>query len=250
MKIINPQFNETEFQDNQKTNQKISLKKITKITIAVVVFVILSFFMIVAVRAFSFKKNTSASALTQNQILQLESFLMENYPQNYQILKNLPYNISKPELEIWANSAILIDTSNGNILYEKNADKIIPPASMTKLFAMFVVEEEIAAGRLSYDQKIPLPPETWACNMPPHSSLMFLGKDQNVTLEELLLGLSICSGNDAAYALAFATCGSMEEFVGRMNQVAENLGLKNTHFVESSGYSEKNSTTAREMCCC
>ena len=94
MKIINPQFNETEFQDNQKTNQKISLKKITKITIAVVVFVILSFFMIVAVRAFSFKKNTSASALTQNQILQLESFLMENYPQNYQILKNLPYNIS------------------------------------------------------------------------------------------------------------------------------------------------------------
>lgn len=247
MKIINPQFNETEFQDNQKTNQKISLKKITKITIAVVVFVILSFFTIVAVRAFSFKKNTSASALTQNQILQLESFLMENYPQNYQILKNLPYNISKPELEIWANSAILIDTSNGNILYEKNADKIIPPASMTKLFAMFVVEEEIAAGRLSYDQKIPLPPETWACNMPPHSSLMFLGKDQNVTLEELLLGLSICSGNDAAYALAFATCGSMEEFVGRMNQVAENLGLKNTHFVESSGYSEKNSTTAREM---
>ena len=247
MKIINPQFNETEFQDNQKTNQKISLKKITKITIAVVVFVILSFFMIVAVRAFSFKKNTSASALTQNQILQLESFLMENYPQNYQILKNLPYNISKPELEIWANSAILIDTSNGNILYEKNADKIIPPASMTKLFAMFVVEEEIAAGRLSYDQKIPLPPETWACNMPPHSSLMFLGKDQNVTLEELLLGLSICSGNDAAYALAFATCGSMEEFVGRMNQVAENLGLQNTHFVESSGYSEKNTTTAREM---
>ena len=76
---------------------------------------------------------------------------------------------------------------------------------------------------------------------------MFLGKGQNVTLEELLLGLSICSGNDAAYALAYITCGSMETFVERMNQVAENLGLQNTHFVESSGYSENNTTTAKEM---
>ena len=83
--------------------------------------------------------------------------------------------------------------------------------------------------------------------MPPHSSLMFLGKGQIVTLEELLLGLSICSGNDAAYALAYTVCGSMEEFVDRMNRVAAAAGLTHTHFVESSGYSEQNTTTARDM---
>lgn len=247
MKIISPQFDKTEIQNSQKKNQKSNLKKFLKIIISVILLLILSFCSIVTVRAFSFKKSTSAPPLTQIQIQQLESILLQNYPQNYQILKNLPYNISQPNLDVWANSAILVDVSNGNVLYEKNADKIIPPASMTKLFAMYVVEEEISAGRLSYDQKITLPAETWACNMPPRSSLMFLGKGQKVTVEELLLGLSISSGNDAAYALAYATCGNMENFVERMNQVAENLGLENTHFVESSGYSEKNTTTAREM---
>ena len=198
-------------------------------------------------RAISFKKTVQPIELSAEQAESLSQLLIEKYPSEYQVLKKLPYNIGEPQLDIWAKSAILIDVSNGNILYEKNADAIIPPASMTKLFSMYVVEEEIASGRFSYDQVIPLPPESWACNMPPHSSLMFLGKDQRVTMEELLLGLSICSGNDAAYALAYTVCGSMEEFVERMNLVAQDLGLENTHFVESSGYSEKNQTTAREM---
>ena len=185
------------------------------------------------VRAVNFKKTGTARELSSQEKSVLENILISQHPDKYEYLKSLPYNIAKPELDIWAKSAILIDVSNGNILYEKNADTVIPPASMTKLFAMYVVEEEVQAGRLSYDQIIPLPPESWACNMPPHSSLMFLGKDQRVTLEELLLGLSICSGNDAAYALAYTVCGSMEEFVEKMNEAALNLGLKNTHFVES-----------------
>ncbi len=173
--------------------------------------------------------------------------LKNTYPTRYEQLKPLPYNLEGFSPEVKAESAILIDISNGNILYEKNSQEIIPPASMTKLFALYVVEQEIAAGRLHYNDIIPLPPESWACNMPPHSSLMFLGKGQKVTLEELLLGLSVSSGNDAAYALAYTICGSMEAFVDRMNQVATNYGLTNTHFVESSGYSELNTTTAREM---
>ena len=208
---------------------------------------IISFFAFVAFRALDFKKTTDARELTSQEFASLGNLLIEQYPEKYQYLKKLPYNIGQPQLDVWARSAILIDVSNGNILYEKNADAVIPPASMTKLFAMYVVEEEVAAGRLSYDQVIPLPPESWACNMPPHSSLMFLGEGQRVTLEELLLGLSICSGNDAAYALAYAVCGSMDEFVERMNKAAAELGLTHTHFVESSGYSEKNQTTAREM---
>ncbi len=206
-----------------------------------------SFFTYTGVRALSFQKCQDALPLTAEQTYELKELLITNYPEEYKVLKKLPYNIGSPNLDVWAKSAILIDTSNGNILYEKNADAVIPPASMTKLFAMYVVEEEIASGRFCYDQVIPLPPESWACNMPPHSSLMFLGKDQRVTMEELLQGLSICSGNDAAYALAYTVSGTMEAFVERMNLVASDLGLKNTHFVESSGYSEQNQTTAREM---
>lgn len=214
---------------------------------AAAVLLIISFCTFTAFRAISFKQTTDAKELTIQQEVELSRFLIKKYTEKYQYLKTLPYNISRPQLDVWAKSAILIDVSNGNIIYEKNADEVIPPASMTKLFAMYVVEEEVASGRFSYDQLVPLPPESWACNMPPHSSLMFLGKDQKVTLEELLLGLSICSGNDAAYALAYTVCGSMEKFVDRMNQVASEHNLEHTHFVESSGYSELNQTTAREM---
>ena len=194
-----------------------------------------AFFIFTGVRSAQFRKLDAA-----------EPVLFEQ-KKNDELLQPLPYTLPDLGLDVGADSAILIDVSNGCVIWEKNADKVIPPASMTKLFAMYVVEQEITAGRLHYDDIIPLPPECWACNMPPHSSLMFLGKGQVVTLEELLLGLSICSGNDAAYALAYAVCGSMEEFVNRMNEVAWQAGLTHTHFVESSGYSEQNTTTAREM---
>ena len=215
--------------------------------VAAAALLIISFCGYTASRALDFKKTKDAVPLSSEQVYELNELLYSQYPSEHQVLKKLPYNIGQPQLDIWAKAAILIDVSNGNILYEKNADAVIPPASMTKLFSMYVVEEEIASGRFSYDQLIPLPPESWACNMPPHSSLMFLGKDQQVTMEELLLGLSICSGNDAAYALAYTVSGTMEAFVERMNLVAGDLGLEHTHFVESSGYSELNQTTAREM---
>ncbi|MCR4632267.1 MAG: D-alanyl-D-alanine carboxypeptidase [Treponema sp.] len=208
---------------------------------------ILSFSITLGVRKNQFSSIVEAEPLQQEEILSLNDIFLAQYPEQFSNLKKLPYNIPSPKLNIYAESAILVDTSNGNILYEKNADEVIPPASMTKLFSMYVVDEEVSAGNLSYDQIIPLPPEVWACNMPPHSSLMFLGEGQKVTLEELLLGLSVCSGNDAAYALAYATCGSMDAFVERMNLVASDLGLTHTHFVESSGYSELNTSTAREM---
>ena len=208
---------------------------------------ILAFGILVLGRANGFSKNQEPINLNQNETTLLTNFIKTNYPQEDDILKPLPYKFNFPDLEIGAESAILINMDNGNIIYEKNADQVIPPASMTKLFAMYVVEEQVKKGLLSYDQIIPLPEESWACNMPPHSSLMFLGKDQVVTLEELLLGLCICSGNDAAYALAYIVCGNMEDFVALMNEEAKKLGLVNTSFVESSGYSELNSTTAREM---
>lgn len=222
-------------------------KRIFKPAIITIVSVIAAFCMLVIIRTGIYKQTKSAQNITAEEFAELEKLLKIKYPNRYKLITSLPYQLASPELNVLAESAILIDVSNGNVIYEKNPDEVIPPASMTKLFSMYIVDQEVAAGNLKYEDYIKLPPECWACNMPPHSSLMFLGEDQKVTLEELLLGLSICSGNDAAYALAYAVCGSMEAFVARMNQVALDLGLVNTHFVESSGYSEENTTTAREM---
>lgn len=228
-----------------------SKKNVLKIAVISFCTLILAFLAFSGIRATQFSKiiknPESRIELTDEQNQDLLALLAEKYPENFASLKNLPFAFVQPELDVGAESAILINIANGSIIYEKNADEVIPPASMTKLFAMYVVDEAVSAGQLSYSDIIPLPPESWTCNMPPHSSLMFLGKDQIVTLEELLLGLSICSGNDAAYALAYTICGTMEDFVEKMNQVARDLDLQNTHFVESSGYSELNTTTAREM---
>lgn len=183
--------------------------------------------------------------LTPEQELTFEQKRSERFPETF--ITELPYSYKQPELELSAKSAILIDSSNGCILYEKNADEMIPPASMTKLVAMFVVEQEIATGRISYDDLVPLPPECWAINQPWDSSLMYLAEGQRVTLHELLQGLSVMSGNDAAYALADYTTGSMENFLDRMNSEVAAMGLTHTSFIEPSGYSELNMTTAREF---
>lgn len=218
-----------------------------KIVLVILTAVVIAYLALFTARFSKLSKVTSAEKISIEQENALKNGLRSEYAQQYQILHELPYNYENPNLNVLAGAAILIDINTGDILYTKNPDRVIPPASMTKLFAMYVVDEEVSAGRLSYDQIIPIPEEALACNMPPHSSLMFLGEGQIVTLEELLLGLSICSGNDAAYALAYTICGTMEAFVERMNQVASDLGLTHTHFVESSGYSELNTTTPREM---
>lgn len=199
------------------------------------------------IRLIRFKQHKAPAPLTETQQQELTAALDKAYPGRSDILKPLPYPVVPAKLNVEAGSAIVIDVASGSVLYEKKADRIIPPASMTKIAVMYVVLQEIEAGHISYSDIVPLKPDSWACNMMPHSSLMFLGKGQIVTVEELLTGLDVCSGNDAAYALADYTCGSMEKFIQRMNSEMKKLGLKHTHFVEASGYSEKNATTPREM---
>ena len=200
-----------------------------------------------AFRAYRLRRPRPLPPSSPEQSRTLEAALDERFPQRKAILKPLPYPVKPAVLNIGAAAAIAVDAANGNILYEKNADAPIPPASMTKIAAMFVVCKEISAGRIAYADVVPLPPESWACNMPPRSSLMFLGKNQRVTVEELLTGLAVCSGNDAAYALAHYVSGGMTPFIAKMNAEVSALGLTHTHFEEVSGYSEKNTATAREM---
>lgn len=193
-------------------------------------------------------KNPHApKTLTAAEQQELDSFLNTKYTKRNKPIKPLPYKTVPAELNIYAKSAILIDMNTGNILFEKNADEVIPPASMTKLVEMFVVFEEINTGRISLDDVVPLPPQSWWRNLPADASKMYIDEGHIVTLRELLLGLSIVSGNDASIAVANYVCGNMDSFVKRMNDVIKSIGLEQTIFVESSGYSEKNLTTAREF---
>lgn len=153
----------------------------------------------------------------------------------------------QPSTEIYARSAILVAADTGEILFEKNADEQIPPASMTKLAAMYTAFRALDEGEISLADRVDLPPESWAKNIPPGSSLMFLGPGQRVTVSELLLGMAVVSGNDAAIALADHVSRSVPAFVDRMNREMERIGLSRTRFVEPSGLSEHNVTTAREF---
>jgi D-alanyl-D-alanine carboxypeptidase (penicillin-binding protein 5/6) len=149
--------------------------------------------------------------------------------------------------ELGSRAAALLDAGTGTLLYAKNQDEEIPPASLTKLMTIHIALTEVAAGRASLDEPVPLPRESWAINQPPRSSLMFLAQGQRVSLRELILGLAIPSGNDAAVAVALRFAPTVQDFAGRMTAEARRLGLDKTRFVEPSGISEHNITTALEF---
>lgn len=146
-----------------------------------------------------------------------------------------------------AVSAIVMDAATGTVLFEKDSGREIPPASLTKLMTMHLALNEALWGTVLLGDVVALPPATWARNQPPRSSLMFLDEGQIVTLHELLLGLAIPSGNDAAVAVALHLTPSIEDFATMMNAEAQRIGLRRTFFVEPSGISEKNMTTAADF---
>lgn len=157
----------------------------------------------------------------------------------------VPYLENSPE--IVSRAAVLIDARTGALLYSKNADDEIPPASLTKLMTMHLLMKEVKAGRACYDEFIPITEASWAQNQPPRSSLMFLEPGQKVTLREILLGLAVSSGNDASVAAALRLAPDMQGFADLMTTEARRMGLNVTRFVEASGYSPQNMTTANEF---
>ncbi|MFP4562645.1 MAG: D-alanyl-D-alanine carboxypeptidase family protein [Spirochaetia bacterium] len=151
------------------------------------------------------------------------------------------------DVPIQALSAVMLELETGAVLYEKNPDIPIPPASLTKLMTVHLVLDAAAAGDFDSDGEIPIPEDAWWTSLPPKSSLMFLGPGQKLTLDELILGLTVSSGNDAAIAAAYLISGGVEPFVERMNREAEALGLADTRFADPSGLSADNITTARDF---
>jgi len=157
------------------------------------------------------------------------------------------YEEALASLELDSRSAVLIDASTGALLFSKNADDEIPPASLTKLMTMNIAMNEVKAGRASYNEIVKLTEDSWSMKQPPRSSLMFLEPEQTVSLREILLGLAVSSGNDAAVAVALRFAPSMNDFAELMTKEARAMGLTVTRFVESSGYSDQNMTTANEF---
>ena len=149
--------------------------------------------------------------------------------------------------EIVSQAAALLDAETGAILYEKNPHEEIPPASLTKLMTMHLIQKEVNAGRASLDEIVPITTESWALRQPPRSSLMFLAPGQTVTLREIMLGLAIPSGNDAAVAAALRLAPSVTDFAVLMTREARRMGMAKTLFIEPSGISEDNITTAAEF---
>lgn len=144
-------------------------------------------------------------------------------------------------------SAILLDYYSGRILFEKNADEVIPPASMTKLFLLYLVLKGEKEGRWDLKKREEIPEEADYRRQPPSSSLMFLQEGDLASFEELLWGLMVPSGNDAAVAVAQRMYKTVDQCVIEMNRMAKDLNLKQTSFVEPSGFSPKNQTTARDF---
>jgi D-alanyl-D-alanine carboxypeptidase (penicillin-binding protein 5/6) len=145
-----------------------------------------------------------------------------------------------------ARSAILIEARTGAVLFEDHADGQIPPASLAKLMTLHIALELVETGRLDPSRRVMPGSDAWARNMPPRSSVMYLGPNQVLTVQQLMQGLVVDSGNDAAVELADQIAGSVSGFAALMNQEAARLGYSSMRFVEPAGISADNRITARE----
>ncbi len=146
-----------------------------------------------------------------------------------------------------ARSAVLIDARTGTLLYAKNPDISLPPASLTKLVTLHLVYEEIAAGRLSPDELVEIDRRDCSPIIPYGSSIMYLHPKMKVSIRDLMLGAAVVSGNDAAYALARRIAGSNEAFAALMNKTVQDMGFDHLKFEEPSGLSEFNLVSARQF---
>jgi len=146
-----------------------------------------------------------------------------------------------------SRAAVLIDAETGALLYSKNPNIQIPPASLTKLMTIHLIMQAINEGKTSLDSLVEITAESWAQSQPRGSSLMFLEPGQIVTLREIILGLSVPSGNDAAVAAALHISPTMDDFTAMMNNEARRMGLFVTRFTEAAGISSRNRTTAAEF---
>ena len=146
--------------------------------------------------------------------------------------------------QLSASSYILMDAYTGDILVEKNADQAYPPASLTKLMTAYIVEYELARGNLAMTDQVSVSEKAWRMG----GSRMFIREGTKVGLEDLMRGIIIQSGNDASVAAAEHVAGSESAFADLMNQHAQLLGMKNSHFMNATGLpAEQHYSSAHDL---
>ncbi len=148
--------------------------------------------------------------------------------------QSFAFSYSYPALAA-SKHIFLIDQDTGEVLLEKNADARIAPSSMTKLMTAYVIFDQLKKGNIKLDNQCVIGKDAWKKK----GSRMLLGYGDVVTVGDLLIGLLIASGNDAAVALAEATSGSIQNFAYLMNETGRNIGLKNSHFLNPHGLHEE-----------
>ena len=154
---------------------------------------------------------------------------------------------SKAAFEINARTAILQDFLSGEILFEKEIDSVIYPASMTKIMTSIVVFDLLKSGDLSLDDKVIVSENAWRLSQSGYSSMFIMVGDE-VSVEDLLKGIIVASGNDACVALAEGVAGSEEEFAILMNSKASEIGMINSNFSNASGINDpENYSTVEDI---
>ena len=161
-------------------------------------------------------------------------------------LLSFSFNVNAA-FDIKARTVILQDFSSGKILYEKDADKSIYPASMTKIMTAIVAFELIKSGDLDLNDKFIISENAWRLSSAGYSSMFIMVGDE-VSVENLLKGIIIASGNDACVALAEGIAGTEDEFALLMTEKAIEIGMSNTNFANSSGINNtENNSTVRDI---
>jgi len=156
-------------------------------------------------------------------------------------------SVYSTNFDIKANTAILQDYLSGEILFEKNPDLRIFPASMTKIMTSIIAFDLIKRGELSLNEKFFVSENAWRLSQAGYSSMFIMVGDQ-ITVENLLRGIIVSSGNDACVALAEGIAGTEEEFAIMMTSKAQEIGMTNTNFANSSGINHPNNlSTVRDI---
>ncbi|WP_340315973.1 D-alanyl-D-alanine carboxypeptidase family protein [Rhizorhabdus argentea] len=166
------------------------------------------------------------------------------------LLAGLPAKAAAPVFDTPAPVAFMKDLSSGAILYAKNPDQRMPPASMAKMMTVYVAFDLIEKGELKLDAMATVRPETWKqWHGPAAGSTMFLSPGEQVSIANLLFGIVTLSGNDACVVLAEHISGTEPAFAALMNRRAQEMGLTNSHFGNSNGWPDAGVTyvTARDL---
>jgi serine-type D-Ala-D-Ala carboxypeptidase (penicillin-binding protein 5/6) len=143
-----------------------------------------------------------------------------------------------------ARSAVLMDADTGTVMFEKNPDEKLPPASITKVMTMLLIMEALDQGKLKMDEKVRT--SEYAASM--GGSQIFLEVGEEMTVQDMLKGIAMASGNDASVAMAEKIGGSEQGFVQMMNDKAKQLGMANTHFANPNGLpAEGHYSSARDI---